>query len=151
MSTQLIYNSIKIKNEIVNNDPKEKNLRKILNFGHTLGHAIESHFLGKEKSKKLLHGEAISVGMVLESYISHKVLGMPYKQCLNIKKTISKKFEKIKINKEDSKSILNLINFDKKNKNGKVLFVLLHEIGKSKIDIEVPKETIIESFEYYNF
>ncbi len=151
LSTQLIYNSIKIKNEIVNNDPKEKNLRKILNFGHTLGHAIESHFLGKEKSKKLLHGEAISVGMVLESYISHKVLGMPYKQCLNIKKTISKKFEKIKINKEDSKSILNLINFDKKNKNGKVLFVLLHEIGKSKIDIEVPKETIIESFEYYNF
>ena len=149
LSSELIYNSIKIKNEIVKNDPKEKNLRKILNFGHTLGHAIESHFLAKKKSKTLLHGEAISIGMILESYISHKILKMPYKQCLDIKKTINSKFEKIKITKEDSKSIINLIKFDKKNKYGKVFFVLLYEIGKSKIDIEVPKKTIIESLEYY--
>ena len=149
LSTELIYNSIKIKNEIVKNDPKEKNLRKILNFGHTLGHAIESHFLGKKKSKTLLHGEAISIGMVLESYISYKILRMPYEQCLNIKKTISSKFQKIKINKDDSKSIINLIKFDKKSKDGKVLFALLSEIGKAKINIEVPKKTIIESLEYY--
>ena len=84
LSSKLIYNSIKIKNEIVNNDPKEKNFRKILNFGHTLGHAIESHFLGKKKSKTLLHGEAISIGMILESYISYKILKMPYEQCLEI-------------------------------------------------------------------
>jgi 3-dehydroquinate synthase len=51
LNNELIYTSIKIKNEIVKNDPKEKNIRKILNFGHTLGHAIESHFLGKKKIK----------------------------------------------------------------------------------------------------
>jgi len=150
LNTELIYNSVKIKNEIVKNDPKEKNIRKILNFGHTLGHAIESHFLGKKKSKTLLHGEAISIGMILESYISHKILKMPYEECLDIKKTINSKFKKIKINSEDSKSITNLIKFDKKSKDGKVLFVLLYEIGKSKIDIEVPRKTIFESLDYYS-
>ena len=74
---------------------------------------------------------------------------MPYEQCLDIKQTINSKFEKIKINDEDSKSILKLIKFDKKNKNGRILFVLLYEIGKSKIDIEVSKKTIIESLEFY--
>ena len=150
LSTELIYNSIKIKNEVVNRDPKEKNFRKILNFGHTLGHAIESHFLGKKKTKTLLHGEAISIGMILESYISYKILKLPYEQCINIKQTINKNFKKVKINKEDLKSILRLIKFDKKNRGEKVLFVLLYEIGKIKIDIEVPKKIVIESFEFYN-
>ena len=150
LSTELIYNSIKIKNEVVNRDPKEKNFRKILNFGHTLGHAIESHFLGKKKTKTLLHGEAISIGMVLESYISYKILKLPYEQCKNIKRTINNNFKKVKINKEDLKSIVKLIKFDKKNRGEKVLFVLLYEIGKIKIDIEVPKKIVIESFEFYN-
>ncbi len=142
--------SIKIKNKIVNKDPKETNLRKILNFGHTLGHAIETHFLSKKKSKRLLHGEAISIGMILESYISHKILKMPFAQCQNIKKTINDKFKKITINREDSKSIIKLIKFDKKNSGGKVFFVLLNEIGKCETDIEVPKKTIIESIDFYN-
>ena len=150
LNTELIYNSIKIKNEVVNRDPKEKNFRKILNFGHTLGHAIESHFLGKKKTKTLLHGEAISIGMILESYISYKILKLPYEQCKNIKQTINKNFKKVKINKEDLKSIVRLIKFDKKNRGEKVLFVLLYEIGKIKIDIEVPKKIVIESFEFYN-
>ena len=150
LSTELIYNSIKIKNEVVNRDPKEKNFRKILNFGHTLGHAIESHFLGKKKTKTLLHGEAISIGMILESYISYKILKLPYEQCKNIKQTINNNFKKVKINKEDLKSIVRLIKFDKKNRGEKVLFVLLYEIGKIKIDIEVPKKIVIESFEFYN-
>ena len=150
LSTELIYNSIKIKNEVVNRDPKEKNFRKILNFGHTLGHAIESHFLGKKKLKTLLHGEAISIGMILESYISYKILKLPYEQCKNIKQTINNNFKKVKINREDLKSIVRLIKFDKKNRGEKVLFVLLYEIGKIKIDIEVPKKIVIESFEFYN-
>ena len=150
LSTELIYNSIKIKNEVVNRDPKEKNFRKILNFGHTLGHAIESLFLGKKKTKTLLHGEAISIGMILESYISYKILKLPYEQCKNIKQTINNNFKKVKINKEDLKSIVRLIKFDKKNRGEKVLFVLLDEIGKIKIDIEVPKKIVIESFEFYN-
>ena len=150
LSPELIYNSIKIKNEIVNRDPKEKNFRKILNFGHTLGHAIESHFLGKKKTKTLLHGEAIYIGMILESYISYKILKLPFEQCEDIKKTINRNFKKIEIDKEDLKSIIKLIKFDKKNMGKKVLFVLLCEIGKIKIDIEVPRKIIIESFKFYN-
>lgn len=88
--------------------------------------------------------------MILESYISHRILKMPYKQCLEIKENMNSKFQKIKIDSEDSRSIIKLIKFDKKNKDGKVLFVLLSEIGKSEIDIEVPKKTIIESIEFYN-
>lgn len=67
---QLIHRSVEIKNEIVCQDPTETGVRKALNFGHTLGHAIESHFL--ETPTLLLHGEAIAIGMVLESYISRK-------------------------------------------------------------------------------
>ncbi len=67
-----IYTSIQIKNSIVLQDPNEHNLRKILNFGHTLGHAIESYFLEKDESKALLHGEAIAIGMILEAYLSSK-------------------------------------------------------------------------------
>ena len=67
---QLIYDSVQIKNNIVMQDPTEQGIRKALNFGHTLGHAIESYFLENENKTTLLHGEAIAVGMILESYIS---------------------------------------------------------------------------------
>ena len=66
----IIYNSIQIKNKIVSLDKLENNIRKNLNFGHTIGHAIESLYLKKED--KLLHGEAISIGMICESFISCK-------------------------------------------------------------------------------
>ena len=66
----LIHRSVVIKNEIVMQDPTEKNIRKALNFGHTLGHAIESYFLENENKTTLLHGEAIAIGMILESFIS---------------------------------------------------------------------------------
>ena len=66
----IIYNSIQIKNKIVSLDKLENNIRKNLNFGHTIGHAIESFYLNKED--KLLHGEAISIGMICESFISYK-------------------------------------------------------------------------------
>jgi 3-dehydroquinate synthase len=61
---ELIYQSVVIKNEIVTQDPTEKNIRKSLNFGHTLGHAIESYFLENKNKTTLLHGEAIAVGMI---------------------------------------------------------------------------------------
>lgn len=69
----LIYDSILVKKHIVEQDPTEQNLRKTLNFGHTLGHAIESFYLNK-KDQALLHGEAIAIGMILESYLSSKLL-----------------------------------------------------------------------------
>src|SRR5690606_32174448 len=66
----LIYRSVGIKNEVVKQDPKESGLRKILNFGHTIGHAVETYSIDNDDNP-LLHGEAIAVGMICEAYLSH--------------------------------------------------------------------------------
>src|SRR5690606_35982925 len=68
----LIYHSVSIKNEIVTQDPYEQNIRKLLNFGHTLGHVIETYSNSDKGLKPLLHGEAVAVGMILEGYLSYK-------------------------------------------------------------------------------
>jgi 3-dehydroquinate synthase len=81
----LIYDSVLIKNKVVLQDPTEQNLRKILNFGHTLGHAIESYFLESETHETLLHGEAIAIGMILEAYLSHKLSGLSEVELTDIK------------------------------------------------------------------
>lgn len=73
---QLIHHSVKLKHSIVSKDPNEMGERKFLNFGHTLGHAIESYCLENQKQNALLHGEAIAIGMILESYISWALCGL---------------------------------------------------------------------------
>ena len=74
--SHLIHHSVSIKNSVVTVDPLEKNLRKILNFGHTLGHAIESYFLVNSDKKSLLHGEAIAIGMIFRAYLSSRMTGL---------------------------------------------------------------------------
>lgn len=73
----IIRKSVEIKGAIVEKDPFEQNIRKTLNYGHTLGHAIESYCLTHSQKKKLLHGEAIAAGMILETYLSVKLQGFP--------------------------------------------------------------------------
>ena len=145
----LIRESIEIKNRVVIQDPTEKNLRKILNFGHTLGHAIESYFLEKDKYNPILHGEAIVVGMILESYLSHKLLGLETFQLEDIKSTLNKRFHNIEFTEEDIKEILELLIFDKKNTHGNINFVLLRHIGEAIIDNRVPEALFSEAFVYY--
>jgi 3-dehydroquinate synthase len=90
-------------------DPKEKNLRKILNFGHTIGHAIESFYLESEDKNNLTHGEAIAIGMVCESYISNKLLTFPEDKLNEIKETILAVYAKIDLQKIDFSSIIHLL------------------------------------------
>lgn len=146
---ELIYRSIEIKNEIVMQDPTENGIRKALNFGHTLGHAIESYFLENETKKTLLHGEAIAVGMILESYISWKKKLLSAAEYLEIKNTINAVFENIIFEDNDLKPILDLLIHDKKNEYGKIQFALLEGIGNIKINQEVENELIIKSFADY--
>ena len=146
----LIYQSIVIKNTIVSEDPKEQGLRKILNFGHTLGHAIESYFLGNADKTPLLHGEAIAIGMLLEGYLSTKISGLPTEAYNEIEKGILKTFSKVEITELDQEAILKLIKHDKKNSHGKVKFVLLEAIGKPKINCEIDNDLIKEAFKVYN-
>jgi 3-dehydroquinate synthase len=72
----LVYRSVAIKNEITIEDPHEKGIRKALNFGHTIGHAVETYSLINDKDH-LSHGEAIAIGMICESYLAHKKTGLP--------------------------------------------------------------------------
>lgn len=147
---QLIHESIQIKANVVSIDPNEHGLRKTLNYGHTLGHAIESYFLSNKDKEELLHGEAIGIGMILASYISHKQLGFPSEKLSEIKETILNLYSKINIYKSDYLQIIDFLKFDKKNEYGNINFVLLEDIGKTKIDCLVENNLIIEAFNYYN-
>ena len=146
---QLIHQSVQIKNTIVNEDPYEHGIRKTLNFGHTLGHAIESYFLSETDKKELLHGEAIAIGMIMETYISTELLGFKKDDLEIIKHTFLTIFDKVSIENTDYEAIIDLLKYDKKNEHGNVNFVLLKKIGLPEIDCLVKNELIIEAFEYY--
>jgi 3-dehydroquinate synthase len=145
----LIYESVIIKNNVVTQDPTEQGLRKTLNFGHTLGHAIESYCLENNNNTTLLHGEAIAVGMILACYISTKTTGFNSSKCDEIKTIILNTFEKIDFTTDDIKPIIELMKYDKKNSHGNINFVLLSAIGQTVIDCKVSNELILESFAYY--
>ena len=148
--SDLIFRSVEIKNEVVLQDPKEKNLRKILNFGHTLGHAIESFYLESENKENLTHGEAIAIGMVCECYMSSKLLGFPKEKVNEVKEVVLSIYNKTSLLKEDFSAIMELLKHDKKNINGQVNFVLLNDFEDYKLDCKVSEELIVESMEFYN-
>lgn len=146
----LIHRSIEIKNEVVLEDPRENYLRKILNFGHTLGHAIESFYLESDDKKNLTHGEAIAIGMVCESYISSQLFNLSMEKVNQVKSTVLAIYDKVNLLKQDFSSIMDLLKHDKKNVGGQVNFVLLNDFEDYKIDCKVSENLIIESLEFYN-
>lgn len=145
----IIRESVEIKKEVVTKDPYEKNLRKTLNFGHTLGHAIESYCLTHPEKKKLLHGEAIAAGMILESYLSSELQNFPASKLENISRVIWNLYGRESYSAEDIREIKALMRFDKKNERGNINFVLLEDIGKPVIDIVVSDDLINKAFDYY--
>ena len=147
---QLIHQSIQIKNEIVCEDLTENGIRKSLNFGHTLGHAIESYFLENDSKTSLLHGEAIAVGMILESFISREKELLTKEEYQEIKYIINDIFERVEFSQIDIEKIIELLIFDKKNEFGKVQFALLDGIGKIKINQESDNKLIYKAFEDYS-
>ena len=145
----LIYESVLIKNTIVLQDPQEKGRRKVLNYGHTLGHAIESYCLENETRETLLHGEAIAIGMILESYLSHHLNGLSEQELQDITTTLSTIYDPVAFTATEIETIINLMKYDKKNQGGRINFVLLEAIGQPVINQEVPRDLIIKAFEYY--
>jgi 3-dehydroquinate synthase len=144
-----IYHSICIKSNVVSQDPTEKNLRKILNFGHTLGHAIESYFLDHSKHERLLHGEAIAIGMVMEAQLSYNSSGLSAEERNRIKEVFKSIYPEVHLESGDIKSIKDLLRHDKKNRSGKIRFALLESIGKPVIDQVVSEEAIDNAIAYY--
>ncbi|XOD66958.1 MAG: 3-dehydroquinate synthase [Flavobacteriales bacterium Tduv] len=140
---ECIRRSVFIKKEIVRNDPTEKGLRKILNFGHTVGHAIETYFMNDAAS--LLHGEAIALGMICESWISCKSNFFPENQYEEISLTLAKHYPMRKLSDSASERILSIMHHDKKNESGKIRCSLLKTIGNCSYNHELEDDLIKES------
>ena len=137
-----------IKREIVAQDPTENGLRKILNFGHTLGHAIESHCLTTEYP--ILHGEAVALGMLGALWLSVRQLGLDKSVLQNFEKQLSMLLceAEISLSEADIDPILGYLVHDKKNKGEKLQFVLLESVEKPVWDVEVEPSLVREALDY---
>lgn len=146
----LVYRSIEIKNDVVLKDLKEENLRKTLNFGHTIGHAIESYFLESKEKESLTHGEAIAIGMVIELYYSSKLFDYPISEIKSLKDFVIRYYGKVSIYSSDYDAIIDLMKYDKKNVNGLVNFILLKNIEEFAFDVQIDNNLLLEGLNYYN-
>jgi 3-dehydroquinate synthase len=144
---QLIHESLKVKNYYVTNDPYETGLRKVLNFGHTSGHAFES--LSIEKNEPLLHGEAVANGIICELFLSSYLLNLPWKKTEEIIQVIAESYRCIEINEQDMERMIQIMQYDKKNKDDAINFTLLEQIGQPITDQYISEQVIRESLEYY--
>lgn len=122
---ELIYRSIKVKAYVVNRDFKESKLREILNYGHTLGHAIEKH-----SKYKLRHGEAVSIGLVFAAELSNIVGDLPTKEVEEHRKILTSFHLPISYPKQHLSALEKLMISDKKVKSNQIRFIGLKKIGK---------------------
>lgn len=143
-----IKKAIALKNTIVKKDPSETGIRKILNFGHTVGHAVESVFLQKENY--LLHGEAVAVGMAVESYLSLQLKRILKQEFDTIILCLKRNFEFPPIEPEDFNDFYTYFKHDKKHKNNHYLFCLLNGIGRCDFDVKVTQTKLKKALLYYN-
>jgi len=148
LDLSIIHRSVEIKNNVITQDPTEKGLRKILNFGHTIGHAIEGYSLFNDKDP-LLHGEAIGIGMICEAWLSHKYTGLSEEDLKDICNTFLKLYPKYVYSKDQYEAFLELMKNDKKNENKKIGFALLNTIGDCTYNIYVSEEDILLALDYY--
>jgi 3-dehydroquinate synthase len=145
---KLIQHSVKYKLSIVNTDFKETGKRKLLNFGHTIGHAIESYFQN-QKSKKLLHGEAIAIGMWVEIIISNLCLQYPAIKANDLFDIIEFYFGYKKLDEKAKENILPLLLHDKKNQQNLINFTLLQKSGEPITDCLISSSVIKHAINFY--
>ena len=143
---KLTKHSVHFKAGVVRIDPRESGLRKVLNFGHTIGHALESFFLSS--SNRLLHGEAIAIGMIAESWIAKKKGLITSDELKEIKSYIVKIFGKVEL-PTDQSTIIQLTFQDKKNMNNKIQIAVPKNIGNNIWDIPVTTDEIKGGLDYY--
>ncbi len=143
----LIRHSVEFKAKVTSEDPTEKGLRKILNAGHTIGHALESYLLGT--GNRVLHGEAVAAGLIAEAYIANQRGLLDQMSLDQISGFTISIFGRIPIDQEGIDSICRLILQDKKNKNNKILCVLLNGIGSAKWDYEISLADVRNALTFY--
>ena len=147
ITSGLIATSAEIKQSIVDEDPREKGQRKLLNFGHTVGHAIESFLLHKEIP--ILHGEAVAAGLIIEADLSRKYSGLSDAEYEEVKAQIDSIYARLPLSKANTEDVLEWLKYDKKNQNGELRFSLLKGIGRGVYDIPVPVKDVKEALLNY--
>jgi len=149
ISDDLLKAAVGVKTKIVEIDPNEKGERKKLNFGHSIGHALETWFLENVSSEKVFHGEAVAAGMLIEAFIAYKKDLISHSYYIMIKELIDLYFEKLNIHEADFETIASYLIHDKKNANNELLFVLPFDLFKVKTDCKVSLDEVKEALLNY--
>jgi 3-dehydroquinate synthase len=144
---KLIEHSANFKYSIIEKDPTEKGLRKVLNAGHTIGHAIESYFL--QKGKSITHGEAVAAGLVAEAFLSFERGFLSLTFLEEIRNYVLNTFGKLDFTEIETEAIGEFALQDKKNKGKEILCVLIMEKGDAKWDYVIQQVEIKEALLYY--
>jgi 3-dehydroquinate synthase len=145
LSIEFLYENLKVKHNIVEEDPKEKGVRKLLNYGHTIGHALEGYFIESEFS----HGWAIVCGMIMENYLSFKIGLLDKNSQDKIEKDLLTYYSLPDLTNVDLKAVIELMQHDKKNTQGKINCSLLKSVGNCTFDNYVTEEKILEVLMHY--
>ncbi|MEL6864654.1 MAG: 3-dehydroquinate synthase [Bacteroidota bacterium] len=143
----LLVPSLQIKQGIVEEDPYERNIRKALNFGHTIGHAVEGW--GLANNRPLLHGEAVAIGMIAEAYLSHLLLALPESDLHQISDFLCSYYPAYAIDRAIFPDLIDWMKKDKKNERQQINFSLISSIGQYAINQHATKEQIEAALQYY--
>lgn len=144
-----IYQSVEIKTSITEEDPKEQGKRKVLNFGHTIGHAIETYSL-QQNNIPLLHGEAIAIGMICEALLSNKIGSLTTDELNQVTKYLIPYCASYTLAETEYPLIINILKKDKKNKGDLIYFALLDKIGQASYDHIGNEEDLIDALKFYH-
>lgn len=143
---EIIKRSCEIKAQIISTDEKESGNRKLLNFGHTIGHALES--LSLDTENPLLHGEAVAIGMIAEVKISQE-LGLISPEVVNtVKAVVENSGLPISVKELNQQKTLDLLSKDKKSESGKINWTLIKDIGQAIINQQVSEDKILTALNY---
>lgn len=143
---RMVVESIKVKERIVTEDPHEHGIRKALNLGHTVGHALESFAM--KHGRPVLHGYAVAYGMVCELYLSARKTGFPTDKMHQTVRFILDHYGRLPYTCDDYPELLELMRHDKKNTSGIINFTLLGGIGDIRINQTATKEEIEEALDF---
>lgn len=146
----LIMQSAQIKMNIVKEDPYEIDLRKILNFGHSIGHALETYLLRKNTEKPVYHGYCVAAGMIMESYLAWQSGLLAETDFKRLVKTIDRYFERIKIPVTAVDELLEIMRHDKKNSNGLLHYAPITAIGKAYKTYTIDIQSVNAAIHFYN-
>ena len=146
INPDFIEKAISAKSSITQADANEQGLRKILNFGHTVGHALETYLI--DNQKEIRHGEGVAMGMVSALYLSEKYFGLNHRITQDYMGLYAQNFNRFDLNGISVDALMEIMRHDKKNEGGDIRFVLIEDYGKPVYDVVVKPEDIVESIKY---